>query len=172
MKVDAIMRLLPGVIQEAASVGTPLYGFLSAMELLQADAENIIGEYRDRLGLVVEGDMAFASFIAQWLDLDTLYKFSESAEGIFDYERLKNMITCAMDIFSLRGTDEGIVMALRTMTGRGEFEIKQVAGDPFHFIARGKFLNRKEYLLAERIVMLLKPAHTTFEVKYAAEVDR
>ena len=192
MKSDEIRGLLPSIIQRTAVDQSLLSGILGVMERLHERPEAVIEGYRGLLDPQNPESGAFLVFIAQWLDLDMLYKFtdvkiedssvpppeSQSREKwLLDRSRLSNLVANALTIYERRGTPEGILLALRLSTGYGDFVVEDATSagpsalDPFHFKVYVNPAVSSLSLLVERIVTLFKPAHSTFELTYRSRTS-
>ena len=173
---NAPFPLGPELAKDIESLGRVLLQFYRAVNLL----------YRK------SGEGKQPEWIAQWLDLDMLYKFtdvkiedssvpppeSQSREKwLLDRSRLSNLVANALTIYERRGTPEGILLALRLSTGYGDFVVEDATSagpsalDPFHFKVYVNPAVSSLSLLVERIVTLFKPAHSTFELTYRSRTS-
>ena len=133
MKRTDIARLLPDIFQRTLREGEPLLALLEVMEGLHAPSEAALEEL-PALFHPLRAPERFVPFLARWVDLGV-----PVTTGL---GRQRELVSAAAELSRWRGTVHGMLLFLRTATGRQDFVIdEQVPGKdgrprPFHIRVR------------------------------------
>lgn len=85
-----------------------------------------------------------------------------------DIPRLRQLLVAAPELVRLRGTGRGLERYLEVATGlTGRFHIRNTSR-PFHIRVQAPPLTHLQAVLVRNIIELEKPAHVTYEPKFAA----
>ncbi|MCF8111194.1 MAG: hypothetical protein K9J85_06860 [Desulfobacteraceae bacterium] len=173
MKHEEIKKILPSMFREAVSAQSPLDSIVGVMETLHRNTEVMLEEI-DAVFDPIRTNKDFVWYLAGWVDLDWIYKQSESDTGCLkaalNTEDFRKLISLAWYLSKWRGTAEGLKLFLETATGVDGFEIKEnPEGDnggimPFHIeITVPEAASGKRHLV-ERIIENEKPAYVTYNM--------
>jgi phage tail-like protein len=180
MKRTGIERLLPNVFQRVVLPGSPLSAILDVMEVLHTPVEDVLSRMDSYFSPYRAPD-SFVPLLAQWVDLDRFF-LAETPEGVVlripqEVGQLRELVAIAAQLSQLRGTRHGLELFLETATGITGFEIDEAVRDsdgsvrPFHICVRVPAEARRHRALIEKIVEQERPAHLTYEVRYADRTD-
>ena len=170
MKTDTIVKLLPEIFQQTAVKGNPLNSFLSVMEVLHSDSEDIL----NRLDTFFDPHRTsedFILFLSTWVDLDRIVQPDDSDRGDIRKENLRQLIANAWYLSKWRGTAKGLIIFLEIATGIKGFTVseteKNKGGEfiPFHIAVHIPEQAEKMRHVIERIIEKEKPAYVTYEIK-------
>ena len=181
MNTGVIASLLPSVFQRTVRDGTPLAAVLEIMKSLHEPCERVLGDL-DRHFDPRRAPEQFLPFLARWVDLarlfDPLYRESTQQDGDASpistgSERLRELVAEAARLSQRRGTRLGLLQFLEIATGVAGFVVReQVERDgrpiPFHFRIEAPAAAREHAALIRRIADQEKPAHMTYELRFAA----
>ncbi|MFL5357277.1 phage tail protein [Archangium sp.] len=162
MKRNEIARLLPGVFQRALD-GGPLLALLDVMEALHAPSEAALADL-SALFHPLRAPERFVPFLARWVDLGV-----PVTTGL---GRTRELVAAAVELSRWRGTARGLLLFLRTATGREDFVIEeQVPGAngrprPFHLRVRAPAELAAHRPMVEAIIEREKPAYVTYELLF------
>lgn len=162
MKRNEIARLLPGVFQRALD-GGPLLALLDVMEALHAPSEDALTDL-PALFHPLRAPDRFVPFLARWVDLGV-----PVTTGL---GRMRELVAAAVELSRWRGTARGLLLFLRTATGREDFVIEeQVPGAngrprPFHLRVRAPAELVEHRPMVEAIIEREKPAYVTYELLF------
>ncbi|PTL84222.1 phage tail protein [Vitiosangium sp. GDMCC 1.1324] len=162
MKRNEIARLLPGVFQRTLE-GGPLLALLDVMEALHEPSEASLAEL-PALFHPLRAPERFVPFLARWVDLGV-----PVTTGL---GRMRELVSAAVELSRWRGTARGLLLFLRTATGREDFVIEeQVPGAngrprPFHLRVRAPAELAEHRPMVEAIIEREKPAYVTYELLF------
>ncbi|WP_020587967.1 phage tail protein [Desulfobacter curvatus] len=174
MEKHKIIPLLPGIFQQSAKPGNPLFAFLSVMEVMHADSQTILKNL-DSFFDPVRTDENFIRFLLKWVDMDWLIDDEDASGKMIKKDNLRLLIANAWYLSKWRGTAKGLIMFLETATGVKGFLINENAKDekgmplPFHIIINVPENAVPMLHIIERIIEKEKPAYVTHETKILIE---
>ena len=163
MKRNEIARLLPGVFQRTLDENGPLVALLGVMEALYAPSEAALAEL-PALFHPLRAPERFVPFLARWVDLGV-----PVTTGL---GRMRELVAAAVELSRWRGTARGLLLFLRTATGREDFLIEErVPGAdgrprPFHLRVRAPAGLAPHRPMLEAIIEREKPAYVTYELLF------
>ena len=163
MKRNEIARLLPGVFQRTLHENGPLVALMDVMEALHAPSEALLAELPS-LFHPLRAPERFVPFLAHWVDLGV-----PVTTGL---GRMRELVAAAVELSRWRGTARGLLLFLRTATGREDFVIEeQVPGPggrprPFHLRVRAPAELAAHRPMVEAIIEREKPAYVTYELHF------
>jgi phage tail-like protein len=163
MKRNEIARLLPGVFQRTLEEGGPLASLLDVMEALHAPSEAALAELPSLFD-PLRAPERFVPFLARWVDLGV-----PVTTGL---GRMRALVSAAVELSRWRGTARGLLLFLRTATGREDFVIEErVPGSggrprPFHLRVRAPAALAPHQPMVEAIIEREKPAYVTYELLF------
>ena len=181
MNTGVIASLLPSVFQRTVRDGTPIAAVLEVMQSLQEPCERVLGDL-DRHFDPRRAPVQFLPFLARWVDLarlfDPLYRESARPDGAAapistGSERLRELIAAAARLSQRRGTRAGLLQFLQIATGVAGFVVHEQVESrdgrpiPFHFRIEAPEAAREHEALIRRIAEQEKPAHMTYELRFA-----
>jgi phage tail-like protein len=176
MKHTDIANLLPRLFQESLGPNTPLSALLQVMEHLHEPSETILAKLDSYFDPYRTPD-AFVPFLANWVDLQTLF---DQRPGLGNTEmstplslgRMRELIASRVAQVRWQGTRQGLVLFLEIATGVTGFEVNEQilneAGEPmpFHVRVIAPETLRPQAALLERMIELEKPAHVTYDLVF------
>ena len=180
MKREEIDRLLPQVIRQTMSSGTPLNALLEVMELLHAPAEDVLGQLETYFNAYSTPDI-FVPYLASWVDLDRFYPFYGNQPRELQHTvdpistgtgQLRELIAAAAYLSQWRGTAKGLKLFLETATGMNGFELVENVEDaggnprPFHIRILAPPDAQPHVAMIERIVEQEKPAYVSYDLEF------
>jgi phage tail-like protein len=163
MTRNEIARLLPGVFQRTLDENGPLLALLEVMEALHAPSEATLAEL-PALFHPLRAPERFVPFLAHWVDLGV-----PVTTGL---GRMRELVAASVELSRWRGTARGLLLFLRTATGREDFVIEeQVPGAngrprPFHLRVRAPAELAPHRPMVEAIIEREKPAYVTYELLF------
>jgi phage tail-like protein len=163
MKRNDITRLLPGVFQRTLHEDSPLVALMDVMEALHAPSEAMLAELPS-LFHPLRAPERFVPFLARWVDLGV-----PVTTGL---GRMRELVAAAVELSRWRGTARGLLLFLRTATGREDFHIdERVPGPdgrprPFHLRVRAPAELTPHRPLVEALIEREKPAYVTYELLF------
>ena len=179
MRAADIRRLLPAVMQRAATDGTPLEALLAAMEEIHAPIEGAFSRFPFALDPRT-APAEFLPFISEWVDVRDLASMETHADARVsrgrapegDVARLRALAMAAAELAKWRGTRRGLVRLLELATGVTGFEIVEGRAPdgtprPFSIDVIVPSGAAAELPLVRRILTKEKPAYATCTVRVA-----
>lgn len=177
MEKDQIIALLPEIFQQTAKENNPLSGFLSAMEIMHSDSEEILKNL-DTFFDPARTKESFIPFLLKWVDLDWMISTdlfdkpeNEQLTSLIKTENLRELIANAWYLSKWRGTAKGLIMFLEIATGINGFKINETVKNedgetiPFHIAVHVPEGAEKMIHIIELIIEKEKPAYVTNEIK-------
>jgi phage tail-like protein len=167
MKRNEIARLLPGVFQRTLDESGPLVALLDVMEALHAPSEAALAGLPSLFD-PLRAPERFVPFLARWVDLGV-----PVTTGL---GRLRELVAAAVELSRWRGTARGLLLFLRTATGREDFVIEErVPGAngrprPFHLRVRAPAELAPHRPMVEAIIEREKPAYVTYELHFGQPI--
>lgn len=162
-----LLKVLPEVFQVAADTSAPLQALLAVAEDMHGPVRDIL----DRIHTVPDPGRAPSSlipFLSRWVDLDWITLPGPDAAGAaaagIPVPRQRDLIACAPQLSSRRGTVDGLKRFLHLATGVQGFDVESVAG-AFHIRVRVPAAAAAQLDVVHRIVKGVKPAHVTDEIE-------
>jgi phage tail-like protein len=183
MRVADIRRLLPAVMQRAATEGTPLEALLATMEAIHAPIEGAFSRFPFALDPRT-APAEFLPFISEWVDVRDLAsmetrtdaRVSRGREPDSENARLRALAMAAAELAKWRGTRRGLLRLLELATGVTGFEIVEGrASDgtprPFSIDVIVPADAAAALPLVTRILTKEKPAYATCSIRIAEPAE-
>jgi len=180
MQQTAIERLLPEVIRQTSTPGSPLHALLEVMADLHAPSEAALDEL-ERFFDPYRAPDEFLPFLTRWVDLEWLFGEAPPASALVATtefpggpEGLRDLIASGAHLAHWRGTEAGLLLLLRLATRREGFSVAPAldgAGSavPFRVELRAPDGPPKYRELVDRIARREKPAHIEVLVTFRDE---
>lgn len=197
MKYSDIKKLLPEVFQfseaQANEIApednetTPtkddnlLKAMLEAMEELHTPAEQKLDELHNYFNPYNTKSIDFLVYLSSWLNSDWVADQTRNEKYTLkmDSGRLRNLLTVAAKQKKMKGTKEGLILALKAVIGISDFDdsdiiVENVDKDghykPFHIhIQLPPEVLKENSSLIKLVLNALKPAHLTYSFRTYAD---
>lgn len=176
MKTTEIKEILPSQFRQGMKKGSPLEAIVNVMAELHIKTDEILADL-DRFFAPMRTDESFVPFLAQWVDLDWIYRINGKNFGpdqtLISTDHVRKLISLAWYLSKWRGSAKGLILFLETATGIGGFSINESPLDtdgrilPFHMeiTVPGSAASKRH--LIERIIDNEKPAYVTYTLVIA-----
>lgn len=171
MKTTEIKKILPSQFRQGMKKGSPLDAIVNVMANLHIKTEETLADL-DRFFAPIRTDESFVPFLAQWVDLDWVYRINGTNSGpdraLISTDNVRELISLAWYLSKWRGSAKGLILFLETATGIDGFSVNDTPSDedgriiPFHMeiTVPGSAASKRN--LIERIIDNEKPAYVTY----------
>jgi phage tail-like protein len=161
MQATRIKELLPAVFQQAVVPGQPISAYLDVMELFHASIEEKLADL-DRFFDPRRAPDEFVRFLAAWVDVDVAVSTG----------RMRELIAGFVELLSMRGTRQGLILLLERATGLQGFEVREnppdATGVPrqFHIEVSAPAALQPHRNLLLALIERAKPAYVTSSLAF------
>ena len=178
---DTIASLLPPVMAAQLRVNSPESALLDAMHCMLAPAESAMHALPRACNPRTCPDR-FIPLLVRWLDLDRIFTKDQHISANPDEHRssaslghIRELCATALTCSRWRGTEYGLLLFLRTITGEAHWHIDDADCDemgklrPFHITVSGPRTATHHRRLAMRVISSEKPAYVTASLRFDGE---